>query len=84
MGQTPEIPVDAKVWDNVLKMVEIMPKLELFEKISKGETVNEAQASQKSETAAFDNEVSGNAFEERSKAIKAKLNGSTNNNATVS
>jgi hypothetical protein len=59
-------------------MVEIMPKLELFEKISKGETLKEAEASQKAEEKIAEGEVSENAFEARSKVIKAKINGSTN------
>lgn len=55
-----------------------MPKLELFERIVNGETVSGAIASQKNETETLEKEeLSGNAFEERSKVIKAKLNGST-------
>lgn len=77
-GKEPKIPIDAKVWDNVLKMVEIMPKLELFERIVNGETVTEAKLSQKNEIDGIEKEeLSGNAFEERSKGIKAKLNGKT-------
>lgn len=77
-GQTPQIPIDIKVWDNVLKMVEIMPKLELFERIVNGETVSEAKISQKNEMDAAENEeTTGNSFEERSKVVKAKINGKT-------
>jgi hypothetical protein len=76
-GNEPDKPIDAKVWDNILKMVEIMPKLELFEKISKGETLKEAEASQKAEEKIAEGEVSENAFEARSKVIKAKINGKT-------
>ena len=55
-----------------------MPKLELFERIVNGETVSGALASQKNEIEALEKEeLSGSAFEERSKVIKAKLNGKT-------
>lgn len=82
-GKTPEILVDPKVWDSVLKMVEIMPKLELFEKIANGENIvpdkpSKAIEVEKDPEAMADPEIlTGNAFEERSKRIKAKLNGET-------
>lgn len=74
-GKTPEITIDAKVWDNVLKMVEIMPKLELFESIvNKGGILIDPDSTGISKEPVPDS----NAFEERSKVIKAKLNGTTN------
>ena len=82
-GREVKHPIDDKTWDKVLKMVEIMPKLELFEAICNGEKPpekakpgrpkKEADPEEETETG----EPAGNAFEERSKAIKAKLNGET-------
>lgn len=63
MGKTPEIPVDAKTWDSVVKAVEIMPKFKLFESITNPKEI-------------VDGGADGNAFEARSKVIKAKINGS--------
>jgi hypothetical protein len=77
-GKEVKNPIEAKTWDSVLKMVEIMPKLELFERIANGEVVSEAKVSTKKETEVVDNDdTEGSAFEERSKKIKAKLNGTT-------
>jgi hypothetical protein len=63
-GKTPEIPVDTRTWDSVVKAVEIMPKFKLFESITNPEEVQEGES------------TGGNTFEERSKKIKAKINGS--------
>lgn len=82
-GKEPDIVVDAKVWDSILKMVEIMPKLELFEKIANGEAIvpykpSKAVESDKEPEAISEYEtVEGNAFEEMSKRVKEKLNGKT-------
>jgi hypothetical protein len=78
-GKEVKNPIDPKVWADLLKMVEIMPKLELFERISNGEVVSEAKVSTKKETEVVEtnDEITGNSFEERSKVIKAKLNGKT-------
>ena len=59
-----------------------MPKLQLFERIANGEVVlpekpNKAGRPTKEQELVEDEPVVGNAFEERSKIIKDKLNGKT-------
>lgn len=81
-GKTPEIPVDPKVWGDVVKIVEIMPKFKLFESICDGAIPSEYKVDPTSSEETPRTEpvlvvVEGNIFEERSKKIKAKLNGET-------
>lgn len=79
-GKIPEILVNANVWDGVLKMVEIMPKLEHFEKITNGGTKKSNRIVKPTkETEVIDEHeiFEGNAFEEMSKRVKQKLNGKT-------
>lgn len=68
-GEEPLRPIDAKSWDAIVKIVEIMPKFKVFESICDEESGNEAKNG--------DSSPKGNTFEERSKAIKAKINGET-------
>ena len=81
-GEIPEIPIDPKVWKEVLNTMELMPKFKTFEAITLGvveaipeiaSTTGESKPSQEAETLI----TTGNAFEEVSKKVKARLNGKT-------
>lgn len=81
-GKTPEIPIEPKVWAEVIKMIEIMPKFKLFEAIVNGEPEPGKKAPEVTNEPSpvkATNGDEGNAFEQRSKAVKAKLNGETSN-----
>lgn len=75
-GKTPEILIDSKVWENTLKMIEKLSSLEQFEKTVAAISLVDIDGE---EGDAIIKKISeGNMFEERSKLIKAKLNGSAN------
>lgn len=82
-GKVPEIPIEPKTWDTVIKMVELMPKFKLFESIFNGELPSDQKpdinTGEDTRPEAVSSPTEGNAFEERSKKIKAKLNGETHN-----
>lgn len=64
-GQEPTIIIDDKDMDSVLKYIKEMPKLEEFEKLIGGSAITDKEV------------VVGSPFEQRSKLVKAKINGST-------
>ena len=70
LGEPPEIIIDDKVMDNVLKYIDKLSKLDIFEK-ALGKGLDYTDISEPIET---------NAFEARSKVIKAKINGSKSRN----
>lgn len=73
-GKEPKIAIDDKVFDKVMKMIEKTPSLEAFEAFCNGEKVKSVVAGKEPETVSDERPI-GNAFEERSKKVQAKLNG---------
>lgn len=78
-GKTPENPIEPKTWADVLKTMDLMPKFMIYEAIVSGEYEPGKKATESIDTASPEKAPveTGNAFEERSKIIKAKINGET-------
>lgn len=75
-GNKPEIVIDEELWDEVLKIIDKWAKFVAFDNIVSGVTPEEGKAGTGAEEKVFAvNDT--NPFEERSKIIKAKLNGKT-------
>lgn len=78
-GKTPEIVLDAKVWETTLKIAKELPNLQFLDKVINGEVVlPEVHTETNTDEAIIKPIADGNPFERRSAVIKDKLNGSTN------
>jgi hypothetical protein len=76
-GKTPDILLDDTLWDEVLKIIDKWPKFVAFDGIVNGSGAAEVKSADVTEEKVVNPANDTNAFEERSKAIKARLNGKT-------
>ncbi len=75
-GEEPEHPISSKDWDDVLKTIKDMPNLERLYAVL-GEPIDNSIEKEPILDAEIEINTGGNAFEEASKRVKERLNGST-------
>lgn len=76
VGKEPEQPISQKDWDDVLKTIKEMPNLERLYSTG-SEHADKLEEKEPILGAEIEQPKGGNAFEEASKRVKERLNGST-------
>lgn len=76
-GKIPKILVDEGIWEEVLKIIDKWPKFVAFDDIIKVATTSDGETTDITEEKWVNTDTNKNPFEERSKVVKAKLNGKT-------